>query len=87
MAHGLKARPQEAEGDDMAHANEREHDHVVTVADETLSIGSRTIAMAAGAAGFGAIVGGPIGAVGGALVGGTIGATASIIADIRANKA
>jgi hypothetical protein len=87
MAHGVNDGTREVEGNDMAHANEREREHVVTVADETLSIGSKTIAMAAGAAGFGAIFGGPIGAVGGALVGGTIGATSGIIADIRAHKA
>jgi hypothetical protein len=87
MAHGFRARRKETDGHDMARSNEPEHEHVVTVADETLSIGSKTIAMAAGAAGFGAVLGGPIGAVGGALLGGTIGATSGIIADIRSHKA
>jgi hypothetical protein len=61
----------------MAHHNDREHEHVVTVADETLSVGGKAIAFAAGGAGLGAILG-PAGAMVGAFAGGTIGVASGL---------
>ncbi len=54
-----------------------EHEHVAVVGDETISVGGKAIALAAGGAGIGAVFG-PVGAVVGALAGGTIGVASGL---------
>ena len=76
---GLKEAPAAAEKDEMAKFHAHEHAPQEHPADETFTIGGRAIAMAAGAASIGAVIGGPIGAAVGALAGGTIGVASGVI--------